>query len=85
MIRPFIFVHPPEQHVQQLNQQLLFQRVLLPVLFQLPHYLVTYINYIDWFVRLPIVRLVFVFDEESDVIHETIQHLLILLPTLHYL
>lgn len=56
------------------------------MLIQLSHYLITYVNYINRLMRLPIILLVFLLDEKSNVVYKTIQYpfLRFRLGTLHH-
>lgn len=83
MVSPFVFVHPPEEHVKQVDQKLLVQRESLFVLLQLPYYLVADVNYVDGLVGLPVVLFVFPLYEKSNVVYETVEHSLLGLAALH--
>lgn len=40
VISPFVLVHPPEEHEQQINQQILGEGKFERVIVQFPHYLI---------------------------------------------
>ena len=58
MIRPLVLVHPPKQHIQQLDQGLLLQRVLCSILLQFPHDVVADIDNVPRFFALPVTAVV---------------------------
>lgn len=54
MVSPLVFIHPSEQHIQQIDQQFLIERVGLLVLLEIPDDFVGDVDDFSGFAGLPV-------------------------------
>ena len=79
MISPLVLVHPPKQHKQKIDQQILRKGKLSSMVIQFPHDLVRNINDVHRALGLPVLRIfVFTLNEETQIVQETNQNAFVL-------
>jgi hypothetical protein len=84
VISPLVLVHPAEEYVEKIDEEILFHWEFLFVIVQFSYYLIGNVNYVYRLLGLPVVVVVFLLHEKFDVVYETIQNLLVLRAPSHY-
>lgn len=78
MVGPFVFVHPSEEHVEQIDEGFFLHGEGLLVFIEFPHHFVADVDDVSRLLRFPEVLLVSLLDKEADVIEEADDDLLFL-------
>lgn len=74
VVGPLVFVHPAEENVEKVDEELLIEGKDLSMLVQFSDYFVADVDYVDGFVGLPVVLLVLPLHEKPNVVYKTVQH-----------
>ena len=84
MVSPLVLVHPAEQDVEQVDEQVLLDWEALSVVLEVSYDLIGNVDDVDRFVGLPIILdLVLLFHKKLDVVHEAKEDLLLLRAASH--
>ena len=78
MISPFVFIHPSEENVEQIDESILLKREVGLMKFEIPHNLIAYVDDIRRFAAFPVVLLILTLHEETQIVQEAMQQLLFL-------